>query len=274
MIAKADKKPGQVKRHGPTNNKQIVGTELNHILTLVTQFFLAAGAPPGEIIACVADALATFKKRTPKYKYFSIGPQVAIDRLVLEWRTNPAYVNAAGRPKTIPLKGHQSIAALLDSVGITQSPMDVAVALANAGIARRQVNGQIALQRRYSLYSGKNKKLPYEPSASFLLSAAIAATSGIQERANQRELFWFNSYSDRIPPNRRKQFLVYARAKGQQLLHEMDDWLSSYETAPTKGQWQRSAPTTGIGFFPFVALPPVGNQQRKVDQRQPRTKRS
>jgi hypothetical protein len=250
---------------------RIVGTEFGQIMTLVTQFFLAAGVPHTDIAKTVATALAKKHKGGARTEYVFAGEFPIYDRVVHEWRTNASYVNAAGRPKPIALNGRNSLASILELLHIRKSAKEVVMSLARAGTVRRTASGEYELMRRYALYGGERNKIPYEPAASFLLGAVLAATMGIQSGKRRSGTYWLHAYSDRIPKKNMKHFLAYSRIKGQQLLGEMDDWLTSYEDIPIRTRLAESAPLTGVGFFPFVQLPVVGNQQRKEKTKLSRT---
>jgi hypothetical protein len=182
----------------------------------------------------------------------------------MEWKSNPDYVNAAGRPKEIPVSGHRSLESILVSQGIKRQPPDVAKSLCSAGVARMKSSNVLKLSGRAALYLGTKDSVPYEPAAAFVLGAINAAVTQLSMTKSHRDLFWRVTYSDRLPRSRKKQFVSFSRARAQLLQDEMDDWLTSYEVDKVGLRKSNKVSHSGVAYFNFLQTIPIGLHSRKL----------
>ena len=250
----------------------LIGVEMSIVLDRVASFFLAAGVSANAIERQLLRSLSIASKQTSKVKFVAQRDFPALERIVNHWLKHSNYVNAAGRPKPLPISGTQSVASIIRETGFDGSANIVVKSLVELGAVAKNSDATYSLTARHCNWNAEGI-VAYEPHAAFLMNAVVASTHAIGRSKSKNELFWRASGSDRIPTSLAKKYVEFARVRGTSLLRELDDWLGQHEVAPNGRDKKAIGINIGVGLFPFIQSYPVGKSIAST-KKQPRQRRA
>lgn len=231
--------------------------EVAALLRPIVAFLLRSGIPDAQLAREFNAALQGARRSTKKIDIKRIGMTNCSSNwcatIVDRWLRDPAYLNAIGKPKDIPLLGRNSIAALTKIAGASTRPKDAARFLEEFGAVRKTSKGTYNLVKRYMNYT-TSETLLYEPNLEFLIDAVAVTARGLGKKKPSRPLFWLSSQYPALPRRHVAAFLAYIRQRGVVFLHEVDDWLEQHADAQAASKSvSNKFSRVGIGLFPICA---------------------
>ena len=225
---------------------------VSDLLIPIAAFLRRSGMSKLQLLSEWRSALQKSSKATRGIRVAKIGFEHLGSTTISRWLRDPKYLNHAGHPDDLPLRGARSVASLLKDGGVSEPPKDVVALLIDLGTIRKISPTRYRLIRRSMNYTITDY-LPFEPNFRFLVDAARACTwgSGLPPRAPR--LFWLNAYSTRVNQRHRQEFLRFSKDRGLSFMHEINDWLEAHES-PRSGKGKLSGKTTtmrrlGLGLY-------------------------
>lgn len=219
------------------------------LLTPLMTFFHRSGLTDAQIIALCDAALNQGKKIRSGPRVTRIGPAHDSSIVVARWLRDPAYLNRAGRPADLPLRGRLSVSSLLKDCGISTAPDAAIKVLLRFNTVRRIANGKHRLIKRYMNYS-IHGLLPFEPNMQFMTAAVRATTRGLGIGRPQPRVFckWVDNVC--IPQRFEAEFSRFTERRGLAFLHEINDWLDEHCHLPLRDQsGLKKMSRLGMGLF-------------------------
>jgi hypothetical protein len=219
------------------------------LLTPLMTFLSRSGLTDLQIVSLCGSALKKGKIVRSGPKVTRIGPAHDSSIIVARWLRDPTYLNRAGRPEDLPLRGRLSVSSLLKDCGIGTSPAAALNVLLKFNTARRIANGKYRLTKRYMNYSIPGV-LPFEPNMQFMTAAVRATTRGLGVDKPQPRVFckWVDNVC--IPRRFEADFSHFAERRGLAFLHEVNDWLDEHCHLPLRDQpRRRKMSRLGMGLF-------------------------
>lgn len=227
------------------------GPEVARIIDQIVAFFIAAGMDEQTLLATVENAAVKARKCKPSTRFFSVPSTAELIGIVDRWRKDPKYVNSAGRPADLPLRGALSITSLIKAEPNLKLPVSQYIeSLLNVGAAVKTSGGAVRLTKNY-LYFRQSGSVPYEPNVQFLEAAVAAATRPISSRAIEKEIFWRMASVDCLPNGKVQAFMAFAKRHGNVLLSDLDDWLTQHAQPHRSARAPRQK-RVGVAMFPYV----------------------
>lgn len=240
------------------NRKSSVRPKLSDLLLPIAAFLLRAGTPESQLMSEWQRAIQRTSKIKGKLKVVKIGHEHLGSTAISRWLRDPKYLNHAGRPDDLPIRGKRSVASLLKEGGVTESPSKVIALLLELGTISRVAPSRYRLIRRSMNYTIPHF-LPFEPNFRFLVDAVRACTWGSGVPPRTPRLFWLNAYSTRVHRRHTSDFLNFAKERGLSFMHEINDWLEAHE-APAARKSKSSAQgeslrRLGMGLYGLCSSP-------------------
>jgi hypothetical protein len=221
-----------------------VGREL---LAPIVAFLLKSGLSRVQLISEFRLAIRKAAGSKLKVTHIQIGEEVS--SIVNRWLRDPHFLNSAGRPAELPLKGSRSVAALVRTSRSNISPTAALNMLIEFGIAKKVATGKYRLVRRLVDF-GHSEYLPFEPNFRFLVDATKVSTSRLRKPKGTPGLFWQCADNPRIDARYASEFLRFAQQRSLSFMHEINDWLDEHESKPSYSIANRlHLKRIGIGLF-------------------------
>ncbi len=198
------------------------------LLLPIAAFLRRSGTSESQLVSDWRLAIKRTAGAKGKLKVVKIGNEQLGSTTISRWLRDPKYLNHAGRPDDLPMRGKRSITSLLREGGVTHPPTQIVALLIELGTVTKVSPSRYRLIRRSMNYTIQ-EYLPFEPNFRFLVDAARACTwgSGVPPRAPR--LFWLNAYSTRIHRRHSAEFLKFSKERGLSFMHEINDWLEAHE---------------------------------------------
>ncbi len=226
--------------------------EIVALLRPIVIFLSRSGIPHADLAKEFDAALRGATQGAKKISIRRIGKTHWCTEIVDRWLRDPAYLNAVGKPKDIPLHGKISVEALVKVASVSGAPRKAVKLMEEFGAIQKTSKGTYRLVRRYTYYTIP-EALPYEPNVEFLIDAVAAATRGLGGKQKQ-SLFWLRAQNGDLPKRHIADFLAYVRQRGLVFLQEVDDWLEQHaEARSTSMSTSKKFGRLGIGLFPICA---------------------
>ena len=225
--------PQKTRRKLPTENLPMHPV-IGDLLIPIAAFLRRAGISKSQLTSEWKLAIQRTSRPKRELKVVKIGFEHLGSTTISRWLRDPKYLNHAGRPDDLPLRGHRSITSLLKEGGVDQSAKDVISLLLELGTITKVAASRYRLIRRSMNYTIP-EYLPFEPNFRFLVDAARACTWGSGVPPRSPRLFWLNAYSTRVHHRYTNEFLRFAKDRGLSFMHEINDWLEAHE-APNTGR--------------------------------------
>jgi Family of unknown function (DUF6502) len=231
---------------------------IGDLLVPIAAFLQRAGSSRSQLMSEWRSAIQRTSRPKRQLKVVKIGYEHLGSTTISRWLRDPKYLNHAGRPDDLPMRGKRSITSLLREGGVTRSPKQVISLLIELGTITRVAPSRYRLIRRSMNYTIP-EYLPFEPNFRFLVDAARSCTWGSGVPPNAPRLFWLNAYSTRVHRRHSAEFLRFAKDRGLSFMHEINDWLEAHE-APQTGRPMSGAQMTkmrrlGLGLYGICSNP-------------------
>jgi hypothetical protein len=217
-----------------------------HLLHPVAAFLESGGLTKDESLAILASAFDAASKRTKSLEH--IGHPFQYANVVSAWTRRKKYLDASGRPRSLPLGGRFGFSALIREVSPTIDPRSALGILERYGTVRRTRDGRYRLTKLYFQTGNKNTQA-YEPVAYFLGDASATLSRLLLGRRNPSDPkpFWRKVYTVAVSRSIAREFTEFARERGLLFLEELDDWLEAHrDDSERAGKRQH---VVGVGLF-------------------------
>ncbi len=224
------------------------GTQIGReLLAPIAAFLAKSGLSRTQLLAEFRSALSHATASKLKVTHMKIGEEAS--SIVNRWLRDPMFLNSAGRPADLTLRGARSITALVKASRMKVSPKVALNMLIEFGIVRNVATGKYRLVRRLVDF-GHLDYLPFEPNFRFLVDATKVSTNRLRSPKGTPGLFWQCADNPRIDARHAGDFLRFAQQRSLSFMHEINDWLDEHEDkrAYSKGQKVRLK-RLGIGLF-------------------------
>jgi hypothetical protein len=226
-----------------TNEAQI----RQELLVPIAVFLLKSGMSRAQLMTDFRLAIGRAHSSKLKITHMRSGQEVS--RIVNRWLRDPIFLNTAGHPADLPLRGPCSIAALIKTSGADIAPMSAIAMLVEFGIVRKVSTRKYRLVRRLVDF-GHPEYLPFEPNFRFLLDAVKVSTARLRKPKGAPGLFWQCADNPRISARYASQFLRFAQQRSLSFMHEVNDWLDEHEDSRINPRSKRvQFKRLGIGLF-------------------------
>jgi len=239
----------------PKTNSRSIGARgskvdyVEELLAPLMTFLTRSGLTEPQILSQCSAAIRRGRKNRSGPKVARIGLAHDSSIFVARWLRDPTYLNRAGRPGDLALRGPGSLSSLLSDCGI-DTPLDSALALLlKYGTVRKTANGKCRLVKRYMNYAIPGL-LPFEPNMQFMTDAIRATTRGLGLSRPQPRVFckWADNVG--IPIRFEGEFSRFAERRGLAFLYEINDWLDEHCHLPLQN-YPRSRKVTRLGMGLF-----------------------
>ena len=230
------------------------------LLVPIVAFLRKSGMPNAQLMSewCSAVKRASRANKGGGLKVVKIGFEHLGSTVISRWLRDPKYLNHAGRPDDLPLRGKRSIASLVKEGRVKIPLSKVLVLLVELGTVREVAPSRYRLIRRSMNYIIP-QYLPFEPNFRFLIDAARACTAGSGLPPKTPRLFWLNAYSTRVHQKYTPEFLRFTKERGLSFMHEINDWLESHESpnagAPISQGKAAKMRRLGLGLYGICSSP-------------------
>ena len=217
------------------------------LLGPIIAFLFKSGLSQAQLLAECRSAVR--RASASKLKIIHVGFAQEGTDIVNRWLRDPAYLNNAGRPDELPLKGDRSIGSLVRACRVSVTPSVALEMMVDFGVVRRVASGKYRLIRRLMDF-GHSKFLPFEPSFRFLLDATKVSTTRLRHSTKTPGLFWQCADNSRIESRNAQAFLRFAQQRGLSFMHEINDWLDEHERIKSRS-FEKQVPLRrlGVGLF-------------------------
>lgn len=229
---------------------------IQDLLVPIAAFLRGSGVKQTQLLSEWRTAIRRTSGNKPRLKVVRIGFEYLDSTVVSRWLRDPVYLNRAGQPVDLPLKGKISITSLVKACHVAALPRGVVSSLVEFGSAKEISPGRYRLVLRALNFSIPNL-LPFEPNFQFLVDAARASTWGSAAAGKEPRLFWQNAISTNVHRRHVPDFLRFAKQRGLTFAHEIDDWLEAHEAQNSRasGKNAKTMKRLGIGLFGICSDP-------------------
>ena len=222
------------------------------LLVPIVEFLQRSGMQRPQLHLEWQSAIARASRARKGVKVIRIGYEQLGLTIVSRWLRDPNYLNHAGRPDDLPLRGRRSFCSLLKSCAVSLPAADLLHSLIEFGTVKKVNSNKYRLIRR-SINFAIPSYLPFEPNFQFLVDAVHASTWGSSVVPKSPRLFWQNVASNSVPNKYAADFLRFSKQRSLSFMHEINDWLEAHETAsaaaPRKAANSPRSKRIGIGLF-------------------------
>ena len=225
---------------------------VHDLLLPISAFLLRSGMTKAQLLAEWNVCLQKSSRTTSGLPVIRIGFEDLASGIISRWLRDPAYLNRAGRPDDLPLRGKRSIHSLLKAGHVKIPTTKVLSLLMRLGTVQKIAPARYRLIRRSMSYIIPDY-LPFEPNFQFLVDAARACTWGSGHPPGTPRLYWLNATSSRVKRRHAPEFLRYSRERGLSFIHEINDWLEAHELQddPTRRHGKKGEKTMRLGMSLF-----------------------
>jgi hypothetical protein len=229
---------------------RISGRRAEALLFPIAAFLLAGGLSKKAAIKQFEAAFERSRKIAGTRRIEHIGHPMLYADIVASWGHDSRFLNEAGRPRTLAMKGKNELAALVRAVDPKCNPRSVVDVLIRFGNVQKTVNEKYRLVRPL-FFTTTNKAMAFEPLAYFLSDASSTLGRILRRTPQSRgpELFWRKVESSGLSAASARQFVAFVRERGQGFLEELDDWLESRATKKKRGRAKSRLRRVGLGLF-------------------------
>src|SRR6267142_7063886 len=159
------------------------------LLLPILTFLRKSGIPQSRLLMECRSAIRQAGASKSQLKVVRIGFGYVSSSIVNRWLRDPSFLNHAGQPDDLSVRGVRSISSLLKACQVTLAPTKVVALLVEFGTVRRVRSGKYRLVRR-CLNFMIPEYLPFEPNFRFLVDATLASTRRLGVPHNLPKLFW------------------------------------------------------------------------------------
>lgn len=236
------------------------------LLKRIANILVASGASPATLQKEFAAALTQVKLPKARPDPARTALLAEAPHVLTHWYTDPAYLDAKGQPRPLPLRGKApSIQALIKRINRTADVQAIAGLLLRSSV----------LKRRGTRYVPTGRKIVFDPKD---VSASLRALTGIdgisrtldynlRQRGKRPGLFEYTAVNPHFPVAMRASFDRRLWARGMDFLQEVDSEMKRWELrAPAKGKRVK----LGVGLFLFEEPDGSAKAKNLPNKRSPR----
>jgi hypothetical protein len=175
--------------------------------------------------------------------------QDRIARVLAGWFQDPAYLDATGRPLTLPLEGPApSYESLVGRYGGDVPPVTILRELKRTNAVRVDDQGVAALRRNYRLDTADPDSV--SRAGSVLADIGGTVTHNLYRDADEPSRFEARATNTQIPQSALPAYREMLTHEGQVFLEKVDAWLTRHEIDPaTSGREAETATRLGVGVY-------------------------
>ena len=218
------------------------------MLDRLTWFWLRAGISPQELLDCFGRCLTRHRKVTP----LTIPPpeDLEFQRVLTFWRTEPAYLDDAGRPKILPVEGDSMSFTHLVALALPDAPADRVLAhLLHGGLIEVASVDHVKLKHLVNVPTGTNQGEILAHTISGL-AAMIETCFRNVRKPDELHLYQRTVIGERFDLSKLPEFEAFLRPLAQELALKVDGWLREHEIDPDTDPTVRTG-HVGVGIFGF-----------------------
>jgi hypothetical protein len=231
------------------SHKQEQSPSTQDLLLPIMTFLRKSGISQSQLHTECRSAIRQAGASKSQLKVVRIGFGYVSSSIVNRWLRDPSFLNHAGQPDDLPVRGVRSIGSLLKACQVTLAPAKVVALLVEFGTIKMVSSGRYRLVRR-CLNFMIPEYLPFEPNFRFLVDAALASTRRLGVAHNLPKLFWQCADSKGIHRRHIPDFLRFAQERSLSFMHEVNDWLEEHEVRDTDGaRKDMDVRRLGVGLF-------------------------
>ena len=228
---------------------------VSELLSPIVMLLLRSGLSQEQLRREFASATNRALKSKSNLRVARIERSFACASVVDRWLRNPLFLNPAGRPKDLPLRGKSSIATLCKSAGIIGTPREVLNALIKYGNVKKTDRGDYRLLYRFMQFLNHDY-LPFEPNFQLLVDATAVATRNLARKKKRPQLFFFSVERRDVPQKYVAEFIEYAHQKALLFTDEINDWLEAHSNPSPKSTTKRAKlMRLGMALLPICSDP-------------------
>jgi hypothetical protein len=220
------------------------------LLFPIAVFLRAGGMSKGAIIKRLSTTLDQAAGVVGGRSIQHIGHPMLYADVVGLWARDARFLDARGRPRSLPLRGKDGLGHLIRTIDPARNPRNVVDVLIRFGNVRKDRRGHYRLVQPL-FFTCTSKAVAFEPMAYFLSDASATLGRILRRTTRTRgpELFWRKVESSGLSAASAKQFVGFVRERGQSFLEELDDWLQARAGSKGTGRNVRKSRRVGIGLF-------------------------
>jgi len=218
-------------------------------------FFLKAGIDESFLRSEFEKSLKWASKKKVPCTIFRVDSTKVAFEICQRWLRHPAYINSAGNPKALPMRGSRSLESIMKELGFTEDVPQTTELMLKIGCIEKSSGGKFMMPTR-GFYSRRNGMVPFEPYAQFLIQAVTTATLPIDIKRSDKHSYWLSSTRTNLSEKQITDFVNLVKRKGHSQIVELDEWfLALPESNPSPDSDEIPKNTVGVGMFTFVTEP-------------------
>ncbi|MEO1595165.1 MAG: DUF6502 family protein [Pseudomonadota bacterium] len=185
-------------------------------------------------------------------------------RVLHGWHNDPEFVGPYGVPLEIPYDApdnRPSFVALVKTYSGDQSPAQMLDELVRIGAVIETPEQLLRAVRRDAISESLSPKM-IERMGEVAFHLLTTITANVQKKSMAEGIFERVVVSnEQLTPNEVKQFDVYLKSRGQEMLVEIDNWLTS--SVRTKVEGQADVYESGVAMVHYTNFKPEEAQSLK-----------
>lgn len=223
------------------------------VLEPVVSFLARAGVGKAELDSAVSKIWAKHELPRTSVTLTTLRDPQPFVELVTAWTRDSNYLDSAGEPRDLSIRGRYGFNSLVRASSPSTSPKMALSVLQSYGNVIRLKTKRVRLAKPFFHIRGDNR-LAFEPSVRFLLDAA----GNVRESAGRKmalrdpagEHFWRSVDSRVLPKRYMSAYLKFVKEHSLAFLQDVDDWLVEKATSPSKRSVKQGR-RVGVGLFTF-----------------------
>jgi hypothetical protein len=245
-------------RHGACRERNFVRKHKTHIsarraealLFPIAAFLRAGGLSKLSATQRLGAAFDRADRLSGARKIEHIGRPVLYSDIVARWSHDSRYLDRAGRPRNLSIKGKNQFSSLIREIDAACDPRIAMAVLVRFGNVRKAPNGTYKLVRPL-FFTSTNRAMAFEPLAYFLSDASSTLGRILRRTRRTRgpELFWRKVECTGLSAENARKFVEFVRERGQEFLEEVDDWLEGRAKRRARPQQHGRVRRVGLGLF-------------------------
>lgn len=234
---------GHTKRKTFIRSKQAVA-----LLYPIAAFLHSGGMSRAQSVAALTAAIDKVYKPRGKRELEHIGTSRRYADMIAIWTRKRRFLDSRGRPKSLPLTGANSFAALARSAGAGSDSKSALSVLTRYRNVRKLSNGRIQLVSPFFRASA-GSRMAFEPIVYFLNDATSTLTHTLESTGPRMrpDSFWRKVDSAQVSKSDIERFFDFAKERSLIFLEELDDWLRAHASA--KYHSGKKQMRVGLGLF-------------------------
>lgn len=242
-----------MKTNKPTNDMAEIAVRT--VFRRCLLFFLASSISEEALREEFEKSMKWAKTKKVPAQIFMAGSTKVIFEICQHWLRTPAYLNAAGNPIALPVRGPKSIDSIRRELKIKEGLAVTVKQMLKIG-SIQPTRGNKYLMPTRGFYARRDGMVAFEPYAQFLVQAVTTATLPINIKRSDKHSYWLSSTKTDLTNRQMAEFVAFIKRKGHSQLVELDEWFLALRNVP-KPIDANEVPknTVGVGMFTFVTEP-------------------